>query len=73
MERMNKFFDWFIKLGGNIYDQYSEHIMDKFKKEEPKVSSFKERPQEIKQKYNYTFDDLMKDVPDISKLKFDKK
>jgi hypothetical protein len=55
MEAMNRFFDWFIKLGGNIYDQYSEHIMDKFVDDEPKISSLKDRTSEIKEKYNHKF------------------
>lgn len=73
MKAMGKFYDWYIKLGGNIFNEYSESIMEKFRKPKPKVSSLKERATEIKQKYNYTFDDLLKDVPDISNLKFDKK
>jgi len=55
METMNKFFDWFIKLGGNIYDQYSEHIMDKFVDTEPKISSLKDRAQEVKDRFNHKF------------------
>ncbi len=55
METMNKFFDWFIKLGGNIYDQYSEHIMDKFVHDPPMISSLKDRASEIKERYNYKF------------------
>lgn len=55
MEAMNTFFDWFIKLGGNIYDQYSEHIMDKFVHETPMVSSLKGRAKDIKFKYNHRY------------------
>lgn len=75
MKRMNAFFDWFIKLGGNIYDQYSENIMDKFPMPVVPTSSLKVRAKEIKAKYNHHFiyKDIVSKEPNINDLKFDKK
>ncbi len=54
-QRMEEFFKWFITLEGNIYDKYSLHIMDKFIREKPKVSSLKIRAEEIKNRFNHKF------------------
>jgi hypothetical protein len=52
---INKFFNWFKILGGNVANFKADEIAEQF--QEPKffVSTFKNRAEEVKQKYNHKF------------------
>lgn len=55
MEPIEKFFSWYITLGGNIFNEYNESLLIKFKEVSIKNSSLKERARKIKDQYNYKF------------------
>ncbi len=73
MEALDRFFNWFNRMGGEI-PRDSEYLKDKFHDTKPLAHSLKGRAEEIKRKYNHKFKhvDFLKDVPDINNLKFDK-
>jgi hypothetical protein len=52
---INKFFNWFKSLGGNVANFKADEIAEQF--QEPKffVSTLKNRAEEVKQKYNHKF------------------
>lgn len=55
MEKVNVFYDWFKKLGGNTQQIVVEDISIKLNQPTFLVSTFKNRAEEIKEKYNYKF------------------
>lgn len=78
MDTVKDFFDWFRGIGGRVPDHYKPMIEESFR-EKLIVSSFSNRAEEIKQKYNHKFihilakKDFLEDVPDIDKIYFEKK
>lgn len=76
-EMFEQFFGWFQNLGGTIPPNFEEVLQSRHMKEYEPVSTFKDRAGYIKQKYNHKFKfrvaEELKDHPDISKLKFEKK
>lgn len=55
MKKANKFYDWFLNLGGNMVHIDVSIIVLKLNNPIFNISSFKNRGQEIKDKYNYRF------------------
>jgi hypothetical protein len=75
MNWIEQFIRWFQRLGGNIPSDFREAINDRYIYDPPKASSFKERADYIKTKYNHKFErkSPVDDHPDIHKIKFEKK
>jgi len=74
MDTLQAFIQWYHRMGGKYNESYNEQIKSKLMETKVKNSSFKERAEEVKRKYNHKFwKNVLKNVPDISKLKFEKK
>lgn len=56
MEKANKFYDWFEKLGGNLTNFDTAIIVRKLNNISLIFCSFKTCPNEVKRKYNYKFE-----------------
>jgi len=80
MEKLEGFINWFHMMGGNL-SNHNFAIVESRLYNEPNLfeSTLKHRAIEIKNKYNYIFlannlkQDFLKDIPDISKLNFERK
>jgi hypothetical protein len=56
MKKANKFYKWFAKLGGETTNYHdSEGVLRKLNMPTFLISSLKQRPEEIKEKYNHKF------------------
>jgi len=78
MNNFQKFANWFLTMGGNVPEHYKGMIEPRLSTVTANVaSSFKERAEEIKEKYNHKFETTVKqelgDFPDITSIKFEKK
>jgi hypothetical protein len=75
MKTLEEFLQWYVRIGGVVPNNL-DSLREKFPKTPPcHNSSFKLRANEIKKKYNHNFKsvDFLRDMPDISKLEFEKK
>lgn len=73
MEALEKFYQWFLRLGGKVPKDLSGEIKAKFEAKPQVRTSLRPRAEEIKAKYNYKFKNPLNNYPDISKLNFEKK
>ncbi len=55
MKKANKFYDWFESIGGNMVHIDVSNLVLKLNFQILFISSFKNRAAEIKEKYNYKF------------------
>ena len=55
MERVHNFYNWFQNIGGDVNNINYDNLFDTLNETILKVSSFKNRADEIKQKYNHKF------------------
>lgn len=53
--KANNFFDWFQNLGGNLVEFNAENVIISCTETFNKISSFKNRSTEVKEKYNHKF------------------
>ena len=55
MKNATSFYNWFQILGGNLANLEVGNLVSKLNNPSLFISSFKNRPEEIKEKYNYKF------------------
>lgn len=55
MAKVNNFFEWFQKLGGNLTDFDASRVFDKLNDITLKVSFLKQNANFIKENFNYKF------------------
>lgn len=80
MEKLEEFISWFNRMGTTL-DKHNYAMVEARLYTQPNLfeSTLKRRAVEIKNKYNHIFQannlraDFLKDVPDISTLKFERK
>lgn len=76
---MSSFVTWFRGLGGRVPDRFDEVLNTRYMYDVPPVSSFKNRAEYIKKKYNYKFTQLkvknnfLDGEPDVNSITFVKK
>jgi len=75
----NNFSKWFRGMGGRVPEKFEEVLNTRYTYDPQPVSSFKDRAEYIKKKYNYKFTHLklknnfLDGEPDINNITFIKK
>jgi len=79
-DRADRFFAWFSKIGGYVTPAYEELIDKRLYASNYISHSFKEKAAEVKEKYNYKFeekppveDNFLEGFDKVNNINFDKK